>query len=212
VPEDLSKPYRAEALEVSAQERPEEIRAYNAFAAQHEHIVAKSLFSAGLTWPGVFLAEDQVALNVLCARPEVDSSRVACCGLSGGGLRTNYLAAMDDRIRCSVTVGFMTSWRDFALDVSHTHTWMIYIPHLPRLMEYPEILSLHLPSPSLVLQTRNDPLFTLTEAERCKRILMDCYAKAGAADSFRMSFYDGPHKFDVPMQEEAFAWIEGWLR
>lgn len=210
-PADLRKPYRAEAVEVSAEERPEEIRAYNAFASQHEHIVAKSLFSAGTTWPGVFLSEDQAALDYLCSRTEVDAARVGCCGLSGGGLRTNYLAAMDDRIACSVTVGFMTSWRDLVTDVSHTHTWMIYIPLLPRLMEYSEILSLHLPRPSLVLQTRHDPLFTLSEAERCKRILADCYAKAGAPASFCMSFYDGPHKFDVPMQEEAFAWLSGAL-
>jgi predicted esterase len=106
----------------------------------------------------------------------------------------------------------MTSWRDFVTDVSHTHTWMIYIPHLPRLMEYPEILSIHLPRPALVLQTRQDPLFTLSEAERCERILRDSYAKAKAADAFRMSFYDGPHKFDVPMQEEAFDWLARWLR
>lgn len=210
-PEDLRRSYRPEALEVSEEERPEEIRAYNAFAGQHEHIVAKSLFSAGTTWPGVFLGEDRAALDYLASRPDVDPSRLGCCGLSGGGLRTNYLAAMDDRIRCSVTVGFMTSWRDFVTNVSHTHTWMIYVPHLPRFMDYPEILAIHLPRPSLVLQTRQDPLFTLSEAERCGRILADCYAKEGASESFRMSLYDGPHKFDVPMQEEAFAWLREGL-
>lgn len=31
------------------------IKAYNTWAAQHEDIMAKSLFSAGTTWPGVIL-------------------------------------------------------------------------------------------------------------------------------------------------------------
>ena len=193
--------------DVSSQESAAEIRAYDAFTARHEDIVAKSLFSAGMTWPGVFLADDRAALGCLCSRPDVDPRRVGCCGLSGGGLRTNMLAAIDDRVRCSVTVGFMTTWRDFVLNVSHTHTWMAYVPHLPRLLEYPEILGLHMPAPALVLQTNHDPLFTLEEARRAQAILAAGYAKAGAPEAFAMSFYDGPHKFDVPMQQEAFAWL-----
>lgn len=201
----------AAGLEVSAAERPEEIRSYDAFTGRHEDIVAKALFSAGMTWPGVFLADDRAALDVLCSRPDVDAGRVGCCGLSGGGLRTNLLAAVDDRVRCSVTAGFMTTWRDFVLNVCHTHTWMVYVPHASRLLDYPEILSLHMPAPALVLQTRQDPLFTPAEARRAQEILAAAYAKAGAAEAFVMSFYDGPHKFDLPMQEEAFAWLGRWL-
>jgi hypothetical protein len=32
--------------------------------------MSKSLFSAGTTWPGVFTAEDQRALDYLCSRPD----------------------------------------------------------------------------------------------------------------------------------------------
>ena len=42
----------------------------------------------------VFTAEDQRALDYLCARDDVDPARVGCAGLSGGGLRTCYLAAL----------------------------------------------------------------------------------------------------------------------
>jgi dienelactone hydrolase len=89
-------------------ESPDEIQRYNAFASNHEHIMAKSLFSAGTTWPGVFTAEDQRALDYLCARPDVDATRVGCGGLSGGGLRTVYLTGLDPRIRCSACAGMMT--------------------------------------------------------------------------------------------------------
>jgi hypothetical protein len=52
-------------------------------AAQHEHVMAKSLFRAGTTWPGVFFAEDQNALDVLCSRDDVDVSRIGCaCSLN----------------------------------------------------------------------------------------------------------------------------------
>ncbi len=73
-----------EARDVTEAEEAADIVAYNQWASQHEDIWAKSLSSAGLTWPGMFVAEDMRALDVLCARPEVDASRIACAGLSPG--------------------------------------------------------------------------------------------------------------------------------
>src|SRR5262249_34723543 len=56
----------------------EEIQRYNQFAAAHEHLIAKSLFCAGLTWPGVFVFDDQRALDYLASRPDVDATRIGC--------------------------------------------------------------------------------------------------------------------------------------
>jgi dienelactone hydrolase len=193
--------------EVPPGEPSDRIERYHGFAAQHESIVAKSLFSAGLTWPGMTLAEDRAALSYLASRPDVDPGRLACCGLSGGGLRTCFLAGMDDRVRVAVTVGFLTTWRDFLLDKSHTHTWMIYLPGLARDLDFPEILGLRAPLPSLALATVDDPLFTRAETERAGRILAEVYRKAGAADAFRLSWHPGPHQFNRAMQAEAFDWI-----
>ena len=198
--------------DLGAWEAPREIERYDAFAAAHESIVAKSLFSAGTTWPGMVFADDRAALDVLAARQDVDARRLGCAGLSGGGLRTNLLAGLDDRIRCAVSVGFMTTWRDFLRSVSHTHTWMVYVPHLPRYLDYPEILGLRTPSPALVQVTTEDPLYTQPEIGRAETILKGVYQKAKAPDALRFSRYPGPHKFDVPMQEEAFDWMDQWLR
>lgn len=188
------------------------IQAYNSWAAGHESIMAKSLFCAGTTWPGVTLAEDQRALDVLCARAEVDTTRIGCGGLSGGGLRTVYLAGADPRINCAVCVGMMTTWRDYLLHKTHTHTWMIYTPLLPNELDYPEILGLRTPRPTLVLNDIDDSLFTMPEMERADAILREVYAKAGASERYHCSFYPGPHKFDLPMQGEAFAWFDQWLK
>lgn len=189
----------------------EEINAYQGFAAGHEHLMSKSLFCAGTTWPGVFTIEDQRALDYLCSRPEVDRDRVGCCGLSGGGLRTVYLTGLDERIRCACCVGMMTTWRDYLLNKCYTHTWMIYIPGLPPDLDYPEILGLNAPTPALVLNCLEDKLFTVPEMKRADTILTDVYRKAGASDHYRATFHPGGHKFDLPMQAEAFAWFDQWL-
>lgn len=192
-------------------EHPDNIERYNRWAADHETIMARSLFCAGTTWPGVFLAEDQRALDVLAGRDDVDESRLGCGGLSGGGMRTVFLGGTDDRIKCAVCVGMMTTWRDYLLNKCYTHTWMVYVPLLPRDLDYCEILGLRAPLPTMVLNDREDQLFTLPEMERADRMLAGVFEKAGAADRYRCSYYPGPHKFDLDMQAEAFEWFDRWL-
>jgi dienelactone hydrolase len=193
-------------------EHPVNISAYNKWAGEHEHIMAKSLFSAGTTWPGVFFAEDGKALDVLCAREDVEASRIGCGGLSGGGLRTVFMGGLDPRIKCAVCVGFMTTWKDFVLNKSFTHTWMAYVPLLPNELEFPEILGLRTPLATLVLNDEQDDLYTLSEMKEADKILREVYTKAGAADHFKCSYYPGPHKFDAKMQAEAFGWFDKWLK
>jgi dienelactone hydrolase len=208
---DVAAPAKGDLVEANP-ESEQEIAAYNRFAAAHEHLMAKSLFCAGTTWPGIFAAEDQRALDYLCSRGDVDRQRVGCAGLSGGGLRTVYLAGIDDRIRAACCAGMMTTWRDYLLNKCHTHTWMIYAPLLPMDLDYPEILALHAPRPALVLNCTDDALFTMPEMQRADQILAETYAKAGSAEAYRSSFHPGGHRFDLTMQAEAFEWFDHWLK
>lgn len=199
-------------VHVDASEKPEDITAYNKWAAQQEDTMAKSLFSAGLTWPGIFYAEDKIALDVLCNREDVIPDKVGCGGLSGGGMRTVFMGGLDERIKCAVCVGFMTTWKDFLLYKSFTHTWMTFVPLLPNELDFPEILGLRVPLPTMVLNDSEDGLYTLAGMKDADKILQQVYQKAGASDKYKCSFYPGIHKFDIPMQKEAFAWFDKWLK
>ena len=193
-------------------DKQENINTYNTWAGQHESIMAKSLFSAGTTWPAVFFAEDQKALDVLCAREDVDASKIGCGGLSGGGMRTAFMGGLDERIKCAVCVGFMTTWKDFVLNKSITHTWMTYVPLLPNELDFPEILGLRAPLPTLILNDSEDNLYTLPEMQQADKILGEIYLKANASKRYKCSFHPGPHKFDSRMQAEAFDWFDKWLK
>lgn len=188
------------------------IERYNKFAGAYEQIIEKSLVSAGTTWPGVYMVEDQRALDVLASRPEVDPNRLGCAGLSGGGMRTVFLGGLDPRIKVAIAVGFMTTWRDFLLDKAFTHTWMTYVPLLPRDLDFPEILALRAPAPTMVLNCRQDQLYTLPEMQRADAMLADTFRRANASANYRCNFYDGGHKFDRAMQADAFAWFDRWLK
>ncbi len=188
-----------------------EIETYNDWAIGHEHDMAKSLIAAGTTWPGVTFLEDRTALDILSARGDVDETRLGCGGLSGGGMRSVFLAGLDERIKVSFTAGFMTTWKDFSLYSGWTHTWMTFVPGLPGKLDFPEILGIRVPLPTLVLNNREDPLYTLEGMIDADRVLSDVFTKAGAPDRYRHSLYPGKHKFDREMQHEAFSWLKRWL-
>jgi dienelactone hydrolase len=201
-----------DARDVTGEEAEADVRAYNEWAAHHESIVAKSLFAAGTTWPGLFTYDDRRAVDVLCARPEVHPQRIGCAGLSGGGCRTLFLGGLDERITCAICVGMMTTWRDLILRKCGTHTWMMWAPGLPKYLDYPEILGLRVPLPTMVLNNTEDPLFTLSEMHRADDIMRAVFEKAGAPHTYQCGFYPGTHKFDLDMQEEAFEWFDRWLK
>ncbi|MFM9076503.1 MAG: dienelactone hydrolase family protein [Bacteroidota bacterium] len=208
---DVPRPISGLLADPPNPEDAQEIQAYNHWANQYENIASRSLFCAGTTMPGLVLHDDQVALNYLCSRPEVDPTRVGCCGLSSGGLRSLYLAGMDDRIAAAVCVGMMTTWRDFCFSKAYMHTWMIYPPGLPKDLDYPEILGLRVPLPTLVQNCREDQLFSFPEVERADRMLGEVFRKAGAENRYKCTFYPGGHRFDREMQTEAFAWLDSHL-
>ena len=106
----------------------------------------------------------------------------------------------------------MTTWQDFLLHKCHTHTWMVYTPLLPMELDYPEILGLRVPQPTMVLNNIHDSLFTLPEMERADGTLQEVYDKAGAGERYQGRFFPGPHKFDLEMQAVAFDWFDRWLR
>ncbi len=85
--------------------------------------------------------------------------------------------------------------------------WMLYIPHAAAYLDFPDILSLHGPKPALVQYDEDDPLYSLQGQRDADQRLRAVYRKMGAEDRYKGSFYPGPHKFDVPMQEEAFAFF-----
>jgi hypothetical protein len=86
------------------------------------------------------------------------------------------------------------------------------VPILPRELDFPEILGLRAPLPTLVLNDIDDQLYTIDQMKEADNILKNVFEKAGAADRYKASFYPGPHKFDTDMQKEAFDWFDKWLK
>jgi dienelactone hydrolase len=191
---------------------PERVVEFNRRAGQSEPLVGRTIYAAGFTWAGVMFTDDVRTVDYLVTRPEVDPGRVGCVGLSVGGLRSCHLAALDDRVKAAVVVGWMASYPAQLKDhVKNTIGFTKLVPGLMHHLDYPDVASLAIPSALLVINGRRDGLFDLDGVRSSFAKLSACYAKAGVPERFRGRLYDAPHEFNEAMQREAWDWLARWL-
>lgn len=191
---------------------PERVRQFNQRASQSEALVGRTIYSAGFTWPAVMFWDDVRTVDYLVTRPEVDPKRIGCVGLSVGGFRSCHLAALDDRIKAAVVVGWMTSFpHQLRKQVINTIGHTMLVPGLYRELDYPDVASLALPRALLVINGSKDTLFHPDGVRAAFDKLAACYEKAGVPEKLRTRLYDTPHEFNREMQNEAWAWLKRWV-
>jgi len=184
------------------------IQAFNIFwDAIESSITMSTVLAAGTSWPGILFYEDQRSIDYLLTRPEIDPERIACGGLSGGGLRTVFLAGLDPRIKAAFCVGWMSTLGSMLRNNIHGHGLAMYVPHLLRFLDIPDVIALRAPSPLLVQYDIDDGLFSLEGQKEADRKISRIYDKIGNPKKYTGKFYPGRHKFDVAMQEDAFSWL-----
>jgi len=189
----------------------EDVRHLNRRAGAGEATLVRSLYWAGTTWQGIAHWDDIRTIDYLVSRSEVDPTRIGCLGISMGGDRTDYLAGLDDRIKCAVSVGWMSTLRPMIKAHVDTHSFIHFLPGMTHYIDLPDLISCMVPKPLMVQYCSRDALYPLEGMKESDRKIARIYAKAGAAEMYQGRFYDRPHVFSLQMQDQAFDWLDQWL-
>ena len=189
----------------------EETQRLNAQCRAKEATLVKALTFAGATWPGIVFWDDIRTVDYLVTRPEVDPARIGCEGISMGGYRALFLAALDRRIKAGCIVGFMSTVRPMIRRHVDTHSWVHFLPALHRYLDWPDVASLTAPRSLLVLQCARDDLFPPEGMKDSVEKIAAVFDRAGVKDQFTGRFYDEPHHYTRQMQDDAFAWFDHQL-
>jgi len=177
------------------------------------YLGVRQLNWAGTTWMGVNYWDEHRCVDYLISRPEVDAERIGCTGLSGGGWRTDVLAALDRRIVASVSVGWMTTG-DYqqVYNVAGAIGTFCLLPGGWDRLDVPDLTVMAAPNASMVVSASEDLLFPPEGQREAARQIQLGYEWAGCVDRFRSYTPRKPHCYDADVQREALAWFDHHLR
>lgn len=208
IPQRFRAAGRSQCERSAAPGKPMLIHVYNSIAGHHDSLVGRYCRLLGTSTAQVIHYEDRVAAAYLSSRRDVQPGKIGCVGLSGGGCRAVLLQGGCDAIGCAVVVGAMFTYESL-LDHNLVHhpTSYITLQDWPSVGDWSDIAACRAPSPLMVQNNCQDKLFTMAGMRAAHQRIASQYRATGRPKNYAGHFYPGPHKFDLPMQEDAFQWL-----
>jgi cephalosporin-C deacetylase-like acetyl esterase len=151
------------------------------------------------------------AIDYLLTRQEVDPKRIGCAGHSGGGTMTDFVSAVEDRIRCVVSIegGMVNGW---------PRTYQKWQPIGPGDVEqnlFPaatygvdevDVHTAVAPRPALVAIEHDRPAF-----DQAADKVQERYRQLGAPEKFATVASDDPHSWSPKLRVAATDWFCRWF-
>ena len=175
------------------------------------HQLAHMALPLGLTVAGMWTWDLMRLLDYAATRPECTGQPVACIGLSGGGLQTLWLSALDERVTCAIVSGYFYGVKDSLLTLSGNCDCN-YVPHLWETADMGDLGALIAPRPLLIESGRQDPLNGSRGIDNVSEqvaIAREAYALLDVDENLALDIFDGPHMWHGA---QMLPWLDQWLR
>lgn len=179
----------------------------------HESLHKLDLWFGRPLW-GRFVRDDRVALDYLCSRPEVDATRIGATGMSMGSTRSWWLAAVDDRVSCTVAVACLTRYQNLVAHGQLRQHGVYYFANgLLKHFDSEAVLALIAPRPFLALTGDLDAGSPADGVKVLADVTGRVYRGLGASDRFKSILHaDVGHTYTPAMRAEMLNWFARWLR
>ena len=170
-------------------------------------MMSTRLLMYGLNMAGLRVYQCMRVLDYMQHMNEVDPQRMGCMGISGGGLVSCFLSALDLRIKASVVSGYLNTYHDSIMDINHC------IDNFPQDLlaagEMYDVASLIAPRPLLIEAGTQDPIFPMEATKQAYQYVRHVYSTLGAEERIDADFFDGDHQISG---KKAYDFLEKWLR
>lgn len=182
------------------------------FSATLEHnidgvapiLLGKSLANY-MIWDGIR------GIDYLTSRAEVDSGRIGCTGISGGGNITSYLMALDNRIDAAAPGCFITTIKRKNEHPGPGDMEQNIFGQIAAGMDHADYLHMTAPRPVLILSATLDfvPIRGTWESFREANRL---YTHLGYASHISLMETYAHHGFSKELREGTTEWMQRWLK
>ncbi len=185
---------------------------------EHEY-AGRRLILLGVNF-SLFRAWDGIrGIDYLLTRPEVDPERIGCCGQSGGGTLTQFIAALDSRVGAAVVSMGNTenlAQADVEPPGSADDAEQNIVPGLASNIDRADLLYAFAPKPLLIGITLHDAGHTYSpEYVGGSLDLLDEYKRAygllGAGDRVALQATTVSHGYVYEMRRATYAWFNRWF-
>ncbi|MGB0121857.1 MAG: acetylxylan esterase [Silvibacterium sp.] len=178
---------------------------------ENAHDFGSQLNLVGSNALGLFYLSMRRGLDYLAQLPEVDTARIGVTGLSGGGWQTVMLSALDPRVAVAVEVAGVGSRESNLTHPLDTDEIEAEAPDLLQGEDYPELLALRAPRPTLEIHNNLDSC--CFRAPLVKPYLYDqvkpFFQLYGAPDALAWSenLYPGTHNYQLDNRQQAYRFF-----
>jgi dienelactone hydrolase len=148
------------------------------------------------------------AIDTLEKFPEVDTTRVACWGNSGGGTITYFTACLDERIKVAMPSCYVCTFADSIGAIDHCPD--NYVPGILKYFEMGDLACLIAPRPLIVVAGQKDPIFPIAAVKRTFALIREIYLAAGAKGNCKLVVGKGGHRIYPELSWSAFRKMSGW--
>ena len=156
----------------------------------------------GLSLMGLQLWNGMRSVDFLQSLPDVDNSRIACTGASGGGTQTFMLTAVDDRVRAAAPVNMVSAHMQGGCICENG-------PNLRIETNNMEIAALAAPRPLLLVSATGD--WTVNTPVLEFPAIRAVYALYDAEDCLAEVQIDAGHNYNAASRQAVYAWFGKWM-
>ncbi|HEY8549438.1 MAG TPA: acetylxylan esterase, partial [Vicinamibacterales bacterium] len=174
----------------------------------HSHAGQQCLLT-GTSIARYFAWDGVRALDYLLTRSDVDPSRIAVAGNSGGGTQATWLAAVEPRLAAVVSSCYITSWPELWKGPGPQDMEQVLPGFLAHGLDFADAILAAAPRPYLVSSAIRD-FFPIAGARDTVAQTRRLYLLLGAAERLHQVETDATHGWSQPLREGAYEWFGRW--
>jgi dienelactone hydrolase len=163
---------------------------------------------------GMQLRDEQLALDYLVSRPEIDAQKIGVQGMSMGSTRAWWLAAIDERVKVVVGIACFTRYKELIEQRGlSAHGIYYFVPGMLNHFDTEAVMGLIAPRPFLVLTGEEDKGSPLSGMLVLEKKLDQVYSLYQNSPKFKSIRYpETGHVFTDDMKMEMLQWFEKYLK
>ncbi|WP_136689380.1 alpha/beta hydrolase family protein [Halorhabdus amylolytica] len=164
-------------------------------------------YYAGTNLARYMVHDNRCALTTLAGRPDVDESRLAAVGASGGGTQAIYLGLLDDRVDAIAPCCAISTHREWLQTGRRTHAEQALAGAVDAGIDFPDLLAGLAPRPICVGAATSDRYFPIEGVHETVEQVRRLYGHFDATDRVDLVTADASHTSIYGLGEGVFEWL-----